>query len=361
MAEQSGDKQFDATPHRRQQAREKGQVAYSQDLGSALLLLVAAVLLRMFGPAIVDAGAEVMQRRLGTVEMLRSDPGVMLSQLGDSGWALAATLLPIMGLLLLAAVAASVFQVGVLFVPSKVAPDFSRLSPMQGLKRIFSVTGAAKLGFGLFKVLVVAAVSAAVLWARAADVLGAGALPLAECGQLLASITLDTLFWVGAALLILALADYALQKWKHEQDLKMTHQEIKEEMKNQQGDPQVVARRKQIQRQMALNRMGDAVPKADVVVTNPTELAVALQYDPQTMAAPIVLAKGAGVIAQRIRRLALENNVPVVERKPLARLLYKEVDIGHPVPDGSYAAVAEVLAYVYQLKGKKPPAPPRAA
>ena len=119
----------------------------------------------------------------------------------------------------------------------------------------------------------------------------------------------------------------------------------------------VVARRKAIQRQMALNRIGDKVPKADVVVTNPTELAVAIQYDPLTMAAPIVLAKGAGVLAQRIRRLALENDIPVVERKPLAQLLYKDVAVNHPVPDQSYAAVAEVLAYVYQLKGKKMPTP----
>ncbi|MEM6330378.1 MAG: EscU/YscU/HrcU family type III secretion system export apparatus switch protein, partial [Planctomycetota bacterium] len=214
---------------------------------------------------------------------------------------------------------------------------------------------------GLFKVIVVAAVSAASLWLHADQVMQASSLPVAELGALLATITLDTLLWVGAALFVLALADYAVQKWKHEQDLKMSHQEIKEEMKNMQGDPQVTARRRQVQRQMAMNRMGDSVPKADVVVTNPTELAVALQYDPQTMAAPIVLAKGAGVIAQRIRRLALENNVPVVERKPLARLLYKEVEVNHPVPNEAYAAVAEVLAYVYQLKGKKPPKPPRAA
>jgi flagellar biosynthetic protein FlhB len=128
-------------------------------------------------------------------------------------------------------------------------------------------------------------------------------------------------------------------------------------MKNLQGDPQIISRRRAIQRQMALNRVGDKVPKADVVVTNPTELAVAIQYDPEKMAAPIVIAKGAGVIAQRIRRLALEHNIPVVERKPLAQLLYKDVDVNRPVPDESYAAVAEVLAYVYQLKGKKVPTP----
>jgi flagellar biosynthetic protein FlhB len=167
--------------------------------------------------------------------------------------------------------------------------------------------------------------------------------------------------WIGLALLLLAVLDYGVQRWKYEQDLRMTHQEIREEMKNVQGDPQIVARRRAIQRQMVLNRISTSVPKADVVVTNPTELAVAIQYDPQEMAAPVVVAKGAGVLAQRIRRLALENNIPVVERKPLAQLLYKEVDINKPIPTDSYAAVAEVLAYVYQLQGKKLPAPPRAA
>jgi flagellar biosynthetic protein FlhB len=139
----------------------------------------------------------------------------------------------------------------------------------------------------------------------------------------------------------------------------MTHQEVREEMKNLQGDPNIVARRRQIQRQMALNRISSSVPKADVIVTNPTELAVAIQYEPAEMNAPVVVAKGAGVLAQRIRTLGLEHNIPIVERKPLAQLLYKEVDIGKPVPTQSYAAVAEVLAYVYQLKGKKLPMPPR--
>jgi flagellar biosynthetic protein FlhB len=182
-----------------------------------------------------------------------------------------------------------------------------------------------------------------------------------QLSHLLIDITLKTVLWVAAALVLLAIFEYALQRWKHEQDLMMTHQEVREEMKNLQGDPQIVARRRQIQRQMALNRISSSVPKADVVITNPTELAVALQYEPHEMAAPIVVAKGAGVLAQRIRRLALENNVPIVERKPLAQLLYKEVEVGRPVPTESYAAVAEVLAYVYQLKGKTMPAPPQAA
>ena len=155
--------------------------------------------------------------------------------------------------------------------------------------------------------------------------------------------------------LILALIDYAYQRYKNEQDLRMTDREIRDEMKNLQGDPHVVARRKRVQREMVMNRMSTAVPTADVVVTNPTELAIAIKYEHGVMAAPVVVAKGAGVLAQRIRRLALENNIPIVERKPLARLLYKEVEVNEPVPDSSYAAVAEVLAYVYQLKGKKVP------
>ena len=140
----------------------------------------------------------------------------------------------------------------------------------------------------------------------------------------------------------------------------MTHQEVREEMKNMQGDPQIIARRRSVQRQMVLQRIATAVPKADVVVTNPTELAVAIQYKPGEMATPIVVAKGT-TMAQRIRYLALEHNVPVVERKSLAQLLYKEVDIQHPIPDKSYAAVAELLAYVYQLQGKKLSIPPASA
>jgi flagellar biosynthetic protein FlhB len=199
------------------------------------------------------------------------------------------------------------------------------------------------------------------LWWRRDEVLRCGALEVVDLGHFLIDISLSTMLWAGLALVIVAILDYAVQRWKYEQELRMTHQEVREEMKNLQGDPQIVSRRRAIQRQMVLNRISSSVPKADVVITNPTELAVAIQYEPQEMSAPVVVAKGAGVIAQRIRRLALEHNIPVVERKPLAQLLYKEVDIGRAIPTESYAAVAEVLAYVYQLKGKKLAMPPRAA
>ncbi|TWT43198.1 EscU/YscU/HrcU family type III secretion system export apparatus switch protein [Botrimarina hoheduenensis] len=361
MAEAAGEKSFDATPYRRQQAREKGQVPYSQDLGSAVLLLAAAGLLKMLGGRLAAALASLTERLLAEPLQLAADRDLLIATSNQTLLLIGGPLASLLGLLLLAAAATNLAQTGLLFVPDKLAPDISRLNPIAGLGRIFSIQGTARLGFGLVKVVIVAAVSIAAIWPHGAVIAEAGRLGIGQLATLLIDTTFTTVFWVGGALLVLALADLALQRWKHEQDLKMTSQEMKEEMKNLQGDPEVAARRKQVQRQLAMSRMGQDVPKADVVVTNPTELAIALRYDAEVMAAPVVVAKGAGVIAQRIRRLALENGVPIVERKPLARLLYKEVAIGHPVTADSYAAVAEVLAYVYRLKGKKPPKPPRAA
>jgi flagellar biosynthetic protein FlhB len=186
------------------------------------------------------------------------------------------------------------------------------------------------------------------------------AMTVPQIAATLTSIILWTSIKIAMALFCLAVFDYAYQWWKNEQDLRMTPQEVREEMKNLEGNPQMTARRKQVQRQLAMSRVSAAVPKADVIVTNPTELAIAIQYDPETMAAPIVVAKGAGVIAQRIRKLALEHGVPIMERKPLAQALYKEVDVNQPVPQDKYAAVAEILAYVYQLKGKRIPTPRKA-
>lgn len=357
MAEQSGEKSQEATPHRREQARQQGQVAYSQDLSSAALLIVGVLLLRSYGGAVVTAAGKFMQYQLSTVGPLAVDSSDILAESQSIVSMMGKALLPIIGLIALAGVLSSVFQVGFLFVPERLAPDIKRLNPISGLGRIFSLSGAMKLSFGLFKVAIVAAVAAVVLYLHYEEVMYASGMSARELAFFMIDLALKTALWVGIALFTLALFDFAYQKWKHNQDLMMTRQEVVDEMKNMQGDPQVIARRRAVQRQMALNRMGDKVPQADVIVTNPTELAVAIQYKPDEMAAPVVLAKGAGVLAQRIRRLALEHNIPVVERKPLARLLYKEVEPGHPVPDDSYAAVAEVLAYVYQLKGKKPPMP----
>ena len=360
MPEQNGDKSQDATPHRRQKAREEGQVAKSQDLGSAVLLIAGMLGLLMSGGALVEFLARYTKRQLGGTACLVADPDFAVGAWNTTVLELATHLLPIFGLLLLAAIAVNVGQIGFLFLPSRLAPDLTRLDPLKGARRLFSWSSVARLGFGIFKILVIAAVAFASLYGERQRILGLAEMPKEAIALYLVQTLLWTTIKIGLALLVLAILDYAFQRWKHEQDLKMTPQEVREEMKNLEGDPQIAARRRVVQRQLAMNRLSQAVPKADVVITNPTELAVAVEYDMATMPAPIVVAKGAGFVAQRIRRLALEHGIPIVEKKPLAQALYRDVEINHPIPHDNYAAVAEVLAYVYQLKGKPIPAMPAA-
>ena len=356
MAEESGDRSQDATPHRRLQAREEGHIAKSQDLGSAVLLLLATVALLTLHGSLTEFIAQYAQRQLGHV-VLTVDVPTFVEQCYGTVLGLAKCMLPILGLLFVGGVAVDLAQVGFLFVPDKAMPDLSRLDPLQGFQRLFSVAGTARLGFGIFKILVIGAVAAVAIYGQRMAILRLTELSVPEIAAYLLATLLWTCLKIAVVLMILALLDFAFQRWKYSRDLRMTPQEVREEMKNLEGNPQVAARRRVVARQLMLNRLSSAVPKADVVVTNPTELAVALQYDPEEMAAPVVVAKGAGLIAARIRRLALENNIPIVERKPLAQALYRDVDLNHPIPADKFAAVAEVLAYVYQLKGKKIPTP----
>lgn len=353
--EQANEKTQEATPHRRQQAREQGQVARSQDLGSALMLLGSLAVLFWFTSPLADFLGRYLVEQLGGRAWLSADSAFIAEQWQRLLFSLAGAMLPILSMLALLGAATAVMQVGLLFLPERLVPDLSRLDPLQGFHRIFSLVGVARLGFGLVKVLIIGAVAWITLKDERDQILGLSGLELPQIGRYL----LDVVFWaslkIGIALLVLAVFDYGFQWWKQEQDLRMTQQEVREEMKNLQGDPQMIARRRAVQRQLVLHRLSNTVPKADVVITNPTELAVAIQYEPATMAAPVVVAKGAGLLAQRIRRLALEHGIPVVEKKPLAQALYKDVDLNRPIPSQAYAAVAEVLAYVYQLKGKKLP------
>ena len=330
-------------------------MAKSQDLASAVLLLLGVALLFFLGGGVVNSLAMLARRQLGSAGTLVMDVDSTLALYYDVLWLLARYVLPIMGVMFIGGVLVYVLQFGLLFLPDKLAPDITRLDPLKGLGRIFSISGLMRLVFGIFKILVIATVAFVSLYAEHETILGLTGMGMAQGAYYMVQALLWTTVKIGIALLVLALLDYAFQKWKHEQDLKMTHQEVREEMKNTEGNPEVMQRRRQVQRQLAQERLQSAVPKADVVVTNPTELSIAIQYDPVEMAAPIVVAKGAGVIAKRIRQLALENNIPVVERKPLAQALFREVDINQPVPADKYAAVAEVLAYVYALKGKKIP------
>lgn len=355
MAEQSGDKSQDPTPHRRQKAREEGQVARSQDLASAVLLVGATLLLMHFGDGLCNYLNRLAEYQLGEQIWLTANATFLAHEWNRLVWQLATVLLPIFGCLLLLAILAHLLQVGPLFLPQKVAPNISHISPLKGVQRLASLSNVVRLGFGIFKICVVVAVAAWYILSHSGIILAIGTRELPEVVAILIDILLGTCLRIGIALLILAILDYMFQKWKFEQDLKMTTQEVREEMKTLHGDPQMVARRRQVQRELVMNRVETAVPQADVVVTNPTEIAVAIQYEPDTMDAPIVVAKGAGLLAQRIRRLALQHDIPVVERKPVAQALYKYVDLNKPIPTDQYAAVAEILRYVYQLQGRTLP------
>jgi flagellar biosynthetic protein FlhB len=355
MAELGGDKSQEATPHRRQQALEQGQVARSQDLSAAVLLVVGISTLIMLSGGLAAFFARIMQRQLGGDAWLRADAGFATAVWNATWLELAVAVLPMLGGLMLAAIVVSLAQTGIMFLPEKIQPKLSHLDPLQGLQRIFSLAGVVRLAFGMLKLVIVSAVAYFSLASRWPQILGMTGMELLPLGGLIGEILLWTSLKIASALLLLAVLDYGFQWWKQEQDLRMSPQEVREEMKDLQGDPQVIARRRSVQRQLAASRLAAAVPKGDVTITNPTELAITIQYDAQTMKAPIVVAKGAGLVAQRIRRLSLEHGIPIVEKKPLAQALYREVEVGKPIPAALYAAVAEVLAYVYQLKGKSLP------
>ncbi|MGC3966702.1 MAG: EscU/YscU/HrcU family type III secretion system export apparatus switch protein [Pirellulales bacterium] len=306
-------------------------------------------------PTMLDFLGGFTKTQLGGDAWLDADHVTFVARMRGLMWELTKVLGPLFALVVLAGIGANLMQFGLLFLPDKLMPDLKRLDILSAAMRIFSTQNLVKLGFGLLKIVLVASVAYYELKDQIDDVLALSALSLPQTASFAISVLFWTTFKIAAALLILALLDFGFQWWKHEQDLKMTTQELRDEMKNTQGDPQVIARRKQAQRQLVQNRLKSTVPKADVVVTNPTELAIALQYDPETMAAPVVLAKGAGILAQRIRQLALEHGIPIIEKKPLAQALYKDVDVNRPIPGQLYSAVAEIMAYVYQLKGKTMP------
>lgn len=355
MPDQFGDKVFEPTPYRRQKAREEGQVARSQDLASAALLVGAVLVLKYFGQGLFHFFGLLAEQQLGGEAWLQVDAQVAAGHWNSTLFHLARALVPIFLLLLLLAVIVHMGQIGILFLPKKLLPDVSRIDPLKGAKRLASLGNVVRLGFGVFKIGIVVAVALWSIYDHRATILALGVLEVNEGSAAIFNILVSTCLKIGIALLILAILDYGFQRWKHTRDLRMTQQEMREELKHLQGDQQTLARRRTIQRQMVMNQLRTAVPNADVVVTNPTELAVAIKYDPLSMDAPIVVAKGAGTLAARIRRLALEHSIPVVERKPLAQALYKNVDINQPIPAEQYAAVAELLRYVYELQGRTLP------
>jgi flagellar biosynthetic protein FlhB len=353
MAETSGQEKTErATPKRRQDARKKGQVAQSREIPSAMILMASLGIFYFAGSWILwnlsDFFTDVYQN-IGT---LRLDNIAAVSVFSLEVFIkLLAILLPFLLPILIAGLVANVFQVGFEIHAEAVSPRFSKLNPILGLKRLVSLKSLVELAKSILKIICIGSV--AYLLVRS-EMQAFPALIHQEVGQILffiAKVAFKICLFVCLAMIALAVLDFLYQRWQYEQDLKMTKQEVEDERKQTHGDPRVKARIRGIQLELARRRMMEAVPQADVVITNPTHLAIALKFNAEAMIAPRVLAKGAGFIAERIKVIAAENNIPVVENKPLARALYKMVDIGDYIPVELYRAVAEVLAYVYRLKG----------
>jgi flagellar biosynthetic protein FlhB len=337
------------TPQRRREAREEGNVARSADLTAAISLLGAVLLLGFFADDLFRAFKVLVHRELSTNWISDGFATYELSHtLATSFWIGIKVFAPLAIAMFAIGVVANIFQIGFLVSLKAVAPKLSKLDPSKGIKNIIGKRAMMRLVMSLAKVSIVTIVSAVFIYLEVPRVLSLAridAMPLlAAAAAMVWALSLK----IAVVLLLLAILDFMYQKWQHEDDLKMTKQQVKEDMKRMEGDPQTKQRRAKVARQLAMQRMGQVVPSADVVVTNPTHYSIALKYD-ETTAAPKVVAKGVDFMAMRIRQLAVANGVPIVERPPLARGLYRHVDVGQEIPTKYYKAVAEILAYVYQL------------
>jgi flagellar biosynthetic protein FlhB len=351
MAEDFQDKTEKPTPKRREKAREKGEVARSKDLAAALVLLTGLLCLVLWGPVLGRKIMEMLRVWLGQIRPGLVGPNQVASLFMTFGLTLGGLLTPIFISLSAAAVLSNYAQVGKIFSTQHITPDLSRLQFFKGFQRCFSPNTLVELIKSLAKITLIGLVA---YFSVKRELLGVMPLLDQSVGQILLYLT-GTAFQVSIriilALLALGAVDYLYQRYRFEKNLRMTKQEVKDEMRQVEGDPKVKARIKSLMRQMATKRMIAEVPKADVVVTNPTHYAVALKYDRATMIAPQVVAKGRGFMALKIIAVAQEAGVPRVENRSLARSLYRLVEVGKSIPTSLYRAVAEVLAYIYRLRG----------
>jgi flagellar biosynthetic protein FlhB len=340
-----------ASQRKREKAREQGQVSRSLELNSALIIIAGFLLLSVSGAAIAGRVADIARSAFAasgsmpvTVDSLR-----LLALQGTASFFV--ILGPVVGLLMVAGIAANIGQVGPLFTLETVKPKLERLNPLKGVRRILlSRRSMVEVLKGVIKTAVVAGAATVVLKDLLAE---SPALMGGDAAGILAFLSRSAFgvgIKTGLAFLVLAVLDYGYQRFEYERDLRMTREEVKEENKSLEGDPLVRGRIRSVQRRIAYRRMMQDVPKADVVVTNPTHLAVALRYDADTMDAPVVVAKGADHLAAKIRAVAEEHGVPIVEDVSLARALYRAADIGQRIPQKLFQAVAQLLAYIYALR-----------
>lgn len=352
MAEQTGqERTFPATPRKRQKAREEGQVAKSREIISVMILGGAVGLFALYGGSWMHTWTETLHNGLDVFSLVELDGE--WRELGRY-WirSFLTGMSPFLILFPLLALAANIPQVGFHITPKVLIPKSNRLSPVAGLKRLFSFSGFLEAMKSLGKVALIGWITYVTLRAEMRFLPFLVNRPLAGVLSYAAWAAFKLVIRIWIALLVLALLDYLFQRWNFERQLRMTRQEIKEEMKETEGDPQVRARVRSVQMNLARRRMMQEVPTADVVITNPDHVAVALRYDRLRDMAPVVVAKGAGWLCERIKELARQHNVPVLEKPPLARLLYHQVALGKEIPVEVYRVVAEVLSYVYRLKRK---------
>lgn len=344
------DKTEAPTPRRRQEARTKGQVARSQDLTAAAILFAAIMALRLFGMDLFNGMLAIMANGL-TLQAPTELPGLFtyVKSIVDSVFA---GLVPLLLAVLIAGLIILFIQVGPLLTLQPVTPSLSKINPLKGIERLFSIRSLVAAGMQLVKFGVVSLVAYVSIQFEAARIIFSSSIALGEMAQLGTELVGELCLELSGAVLVIALMDFGWQRYRHERDLMMTREEIRDELRNMEGDPAIKRRRRQLQMQMAMHRLRKDVPKSDVVITNPTHYAVAIQYESESMAAPKVVAKGADYAALRIRQLALRHGIPIVERKPLARALFESVEVGHYIPERFYRAIAEILAYVYELTGR---------
>jgi len=341
-----------ATPRRRQEARTKGQVARSHDLTAAIVLIAGLMGLRLFGPRIFESMLRLISAGVSPERPLDILESLQFAK--AAGWELLAVIGPLLLLVTGLGFAGLYAQVGPLLTLQPLTPSFAKISPLKGIQRLFSARSLMTALINLGKILLVGGIAYFSMSLNAAAVLFGSAYHVTEIVSLGSSLVFELCMQIAVVLLVLAILDYAWQRYRHERELMMTREEVKDELRSMEGDPAIRRRRRQLQMQLAMQRLQKEVPTADVVVTNPTHLAVAIRYDAETMVAPKVVAKGADQVAIRIRQIAARCSIPIIERRPLARALYESVDVGQYIPERFYQAIAEILAYIYDLTGRSP-------
>ncbi|MHB1292716.1 MAG: flagellar biosynthesis protein FlhB [Sulfuricella sp.] len=365
MAEDSDLERTEPASSRRiEQAREKGQVARSRELSTFTVLIAAGAGLMMMGPQLMDSLAGVMRGGLTLDRAAAFDPLMMLARIHQLSLGALVAFLPFILLMVVAAIFAPMVLSGWLFSFQALQPDFSRLDPLKGIGRLFSRNSLVELAKALGKSALIGGVAYWVIMHHKEALFSLAGESVNQSIAHLGSLLGVTFLTIVSSMILIVAIDVPFQLWDHSSKLKMTKEEVRQENKESEGSPEVKAQIRRMQREMARRRMMAEVPKADVIVTNPTHYAVALRYQDKLMGAPVIVAKGSALIAARIRALGEEHHIPILEAPPLARALFRHGELGEEIPAALYTAVAEVLAYVYQLRnyqagGGIPPQPPQ--